>query len=274
MNRKGIISVTAIMLLIAGIFATTVLADPKNGQKEISSDKDLRLLAKQMDLPYDNEKQKNDVSEKLAALKPNEAIAFKKIWRNEQVLKGTITQEETLAFPALEKTEIIFSEKVRELYGENATIYNISPSEFSAAEKALTGDIAFRELVYSVENTLATASSKDGQVSIAFGCYYDNNWPQWFTAVSPSGTYFTGGGSGRVANDAPDEWPCDFVIYIPANTYTKVSGATVGAQNVVEYDGGLSGSPSRDAAIVGYWRVWLYGTTTEEWVRNNILFKW
>lgn len=273
MNRKGIISITAIMLLIVGIFATTttVLADSKNNQKEISFDKDLRLLARQMDSPYDNEKQKNAVSERLAALKPDEVIAFKKIWRNEQVLKGTITQEEALAFPALERTEVIFSEKVIELYGEDATIYNISPSEFSAVEKALTSDAAFKELVYSAESTLI--AGKGTQFSTTSTCYYDNNWPQWLTAVPPSGTYFVGGGSGRVKND-PNEWPCDFVIYIPANTYTKVSGATVGAQQVVDYSGGLSASPSRDAVIVGYWRVWLYGTATEDWVRNNILFKW
>lgn len=274
MLGKRIVGIVVVALIVTAISAAIVLAEANdNNQKVFLSDKKLSLLAQQMDSSFLTEKQKKDVSATLASLKPDQVIRLKKIWRTMLVSKGTITEKESLAFLALEKIEIIFSQKIKELYGEDATIYSISSSELFVVETALSDDVALKELTYSVENTLATASSKSAQISMASGCYYDPNWPQWLTAVSEPGTYYSGGGSGRVANDGPNEWPCDFVIYIPANTYTKVTGANVDAQNVVDWGGGLSASPSKDAAIVGYGRVALFGWPTEYWVRNNILFK-
>lgn len=267
MRGKRIISVATIVLLIMTWFATPILAEPNNDQKIFSSDKKLSLIVQQMDSSLKTEKQKKDFSTNLASLTPDEVLTLKKMWRANLVLKGVISKEEVSAFPAIEKTEIIFSQKVKELYGDTATIYNIAPPEFSAVEEALGNDVVSKELTYSIENNLVSA-----KFTTASTCYYDNNWPQWLTAVTRSSPYYWGGGSGRVAN-SPGEWPCDFVIYIPGNTYTKVTGLNGAAQSVVDYSGGLSASPSRDAVIVGYWRVALYGWPTEDWVRNYILFK-
>lgn len=176
---------------------------------------------------------------------------------------------------AIEQIEIIFSEKVAELFGESATIFNVSSDDLASVENALSNDATLTELMYSVENTFKTAASEsvNAQLFVAAStCYYDNNWPQWLSATSYSGTVYKGGGVGRVKS-TPNEWPCDFVIYIPANRYTKVTGINSAARSVVNYSGGLSASPSKDAVIVGYGRVLLYGIPTEDWVRNYIVFK-
>lgn len=210
------------------------------------------------------------------SLNRDEVLSLKKLWRAELVAKGVVSQSESAGFAIIEQIEMIFSKKIAELFGEDATIFNISSEDFVSVELALSTDAVLRELVQSAEDAFKAETSDvsaNAQLFVtASTCYYDNNWTQWLSATSYSGTTYKGGGVGRVKND-PNEYPCDFVIYIPANRYTKVTGINSAARNVVNYSGGLSASPSKDAVIVGYNRVLLYGIPTEDWVRNYIVFK-
>lgn len=261
---------SVICMLLFSMFAAVPSFAIGNGKAQ-----DIQFLARQMDAPTISEAQKKDVSSKLMSLNRDEVLSLKKLWRGELVAKGVVSQAELAGFAAIKKIEVIFSEKIAELFGEDATIFNISSDDFSSVEMALSDDTAVTELMYSVENAFkaGTSESANAQLIVAAStCYYDNNWPQWLSATSYSGTVYKGGGVGRVKS-TPNEWPCDFVIYIPANRYTKVTGINSAARNVVNYSGGLSASPSKDAVIVGYGRVLLYGIPTEDWVRNYIVFK-
>lgn len=261
-------SVICMLLLLMFVALPVFAAGNSNTQN-------IQLLAKQMDAPTISEAQKKDVSNRLMSLSRDEVLSLKKLWRAELIAKGVVSHAESAGFAAIEKIEVIFSEKIAELFGEDATIFNISSDDFASVEKALLDDTALTELMYSVENAFKaeTSESANAQLIVAAStCYYDNNWPQWLSATSYSGTVYKGGGVGRVKS-TPNEWPCDFVIYIPVNRYTKVTGINSAARSVVNYSGGLSASPSKDAVIVGYGRVLLYGIPTEDWVRNYIVFK-
>lgn len=233
----------------------------------------LHSLAKAMSAPLETKEHDKKFLATLATLKPNDVLMLKKMWRSELVVQGVLTKEQSQSFPLIEKFESIFAEKIKDMFGPHATIFNISSEKFSMVEKALKESSEVSQLLYLIQNILEQNSfPNDDEIVPQSSCYYNNNWPQWLSSVNELGGCI-GGGVGRVSN-TPNEWPCDFVIYIPANTYTKVTGYSWAAQLVVSYSGGLSASPSKDAVIVGYGRVALFGFPTESWVRNYILFKY
>lgn len=263
------------VLMLTLVLYSAVSAKTDNADVDSKNIQALRFLAKQMDTPNISEAQGRNISNRIMSLNRDEALLLKRLWRAELVSKGVISHAESAGFAKLEKIEIIFSEKIAELFGENATIFNISKDDLALVEKALSDDTTLIDLMYSIEESFKAETSESTRAQLivtASSCYYDNNWPKWLPATSYSGTMYKGGGVGRVKND-PNEWPCDFVIYIPANRYTKVTGLNSAARRVVNYSGGLSASPTKDAVIVGYNRVLLYGVPTEDWVRNYILFK-
>ena len=264
-----------LVLTLAFVLYSAVSAKTDNVNADNKKIQALRLLAKQMDTPSISEAQEKNIFNRLASLNRDESLLLKRLWRAELVAKGVISHAESAGFSTLEKIEIIFSEKIAELFGENATIFNISSDDFALVEKALSDDATLINLMYSAEDAFkaeTSASTRAQLIVAASSCYYDNNWPKWLSATSYSGTVYKGGGVGRVKND-PNEWPCDFVIYIPANRYTKVTGLNSAARSVVNYSGGLSASPTKDAVIVGYGRVLRYGIPTEDWVRNSSALK-
>jgi hypothetical protein len=246
----------------------------KNNQLLSNSHTELNSIAEKMDMPLLSEKESRDINIQLSKLKPDEVLELKKLWRLNLVRKGKITDLESKSFPATEKAELIFSQRIREMYGDSATIFNVSFNDFAAVEKSLFNDSELTDLMRSIETSLATAASKSPQLAVtaASTCYYDNNWPAWLSETTKSGTMYQAGGSGRVKND-PNEWPCDFVLYIPANTYTKVTGSTTGMQCIVGWSHGLSASPSKDAVIVGYGRALACGSSVESWIKNEMRFK-
>lgn len=259
-------------LILLGMF-NSVNADVAQGLTH-NNRIDLDILAQKMDMPILNEKQGQEISTQLSKLKPFEVLELKKKWRSDLVVNGKMTALESLVFPAVEKAETIFSEKIQDVYGEDATIFNISFDEFAQVEKLLSSNQELIDLMRSVETGFAKASSKDPQLTVtaSSSCYYDSNWPSWLTGTTKSGTMYKSGGSGRVRNGSY-EWPCDFVLYIPANTYTRVTGSTTGAQCIVNWSNGLSASPSKDAVIIGYGRAFVCGSASESWIQNEILFK-
>lgn len=103
-------------------------------------------------------------------------------------------------------------------------------------------------------------------------CEYIASWPTWASAVWRDYYNDRPYSADRVKND-PNEWPCDFRLYITSRNYNEVDGLSLAAWYVVSYHGGLAGSANRDRYIVGYGSALIYGVPFEWYLRDYIIFR-
>lgn len=155
MNAR--VSLIVCTLLFSFCMTMPALAVSDDSGKPASQD--IRLLAKQMDAPNISEAQKKNVSTRLMSLNRDEVLSLKKLWRAELVAKGVVSQSESAGFAIIEQIEMIFSKKIAELFGEDATIFNISSEDFVSVELALSTDAVLRELVQSAEDAFKAETS-------------------------------------------------------------------------------------------------------------------
>ncbi len=238
----------------------------------------LNLLAKQMGDSRLSQPDRSILLEKLASLKPEEVFTLRQLWRGELLSQNVITPYEARAFPALEKLDKVLFQRIQDTFGPGRTIFNTSPKELLALTKEI---LYFEEEAANHLNSAeqffepldASVPGRDGVSIMAGGkCDYVSDWPKFVPAKWRTKPYYRGSSCNRVKND-PNEWPCDYRIYIKSRKYKEVDGLSVAAYMVVKHHGGLSASKNLDRFIIGYGSVILWGIPSEWWLIHYIIFR-
>lgn len=234
-------------------------------------------IAKQLTDSRSPEKDKATLNN-LNSLTSKELATVRKIWRDQLRSDKKITASQIKSFPALEKFDAYFYQKVEERFGAGKNIYNTPKEQIlqlfnelssnDSTVKTLIKDIEGISTVSKVSNLLGIQSA-----SAAGGnCEYVASWPTFANAVWRNTYTNRPYGADRVKND-PNEWPCDFRLSITSRNYREVDGLSYAAWYVVAYHGGLSGSANHDRYIVEYGSALIYGVPFEWYLRDYIIFR-
>jgi len=234
-------------------------------------------IAKQLTDPRSPEKEKATLNN-LKSLSSKEVATVRKLWRDQLIGDKKITASQTKALPALEKFDAYFYQKVEERFGSGKNIYNMPKEQILQLFNDLSNnDPAVKSLIKNIENTGAVSQINNflgiQSASAAGGnCEYVASWPTHVNAVWRNTYTNRPYAADRVKND-PNEWPCDFRLYIGSNNYREVDGLSYAAWYVVAYHNGLDGSANRDRYIVGYGSALIYGVPFEWYLRDYIIFR-
>ena len=203
---------------------------------------------------------------------------MRKLWRDQFLGDKRLTKSQAKIFPKLEEFDKYFYQKIEQRFGKDKNIFNTSPKQIDQLFNELrNNDPVIKSLIYDIEN--ADISSQQSNLwgvqpaSAAGGnCDYVASWPTWVNAVWRDYYHYKPYKADRVKND-PNEWPCDFRLYITPKNYSEVDGLSNAAYWVVSYHGGLSGSANRDRYIVGYGSALRYLVPFEWYLRDSIIFR-
>lgn len=234
-------------------------------------------IAKQLADTRSPEKDKATLSN-LNSLNSKEVATVRKLWRDQMLSDKKITVSQAKSFPALEKFDAYFYQKVEDRFGVGKNIYNTPKEQILQLFNELSdNDLVTKSLINNIENTSTVSQINNilgiQSASAAGGnCEYVASWPTFANAVWRYTSAYKPYSADRVKND-PNEWPCDFRLYITSRNYREVDGLSYAAWYVVAYHGGLNGSANHDRYIVGYGSALIYGVPFEWYLRDYIIFR-
>jgi len=220
------------------------------------------------------EKEMKKVQVELQSLTPNDARSVAQYARGIAQSTGQSSQLMQSAIPNIDRFESRLTDYIQTTFGQNKTIWNLTPDEYIALDDFLAADSIERNALSTAVNTI---NAKDKYVaSAASSCTYDASWPNKFNRASGRGGYLPSG-TGRVYN-TPGE-TCDFKAISPSRTFRNVYGVSLAMHNCVIWWGGFNGLSAKSdysAAIIGYGRLaacTAFLGANEWYVKNYLAFK-
>ncbi|HDS11828.1 MAG TPA: hypothetical protein ENN77_02880 [Candidatus Wirthbacteria bacterium] len=217
----------------------------------------------------------DSILRELQILTPNEVLALRKFWRQEVLQENRDRLGKGEVFQQLESFEKIFYQKIEERFGRGQTIYTVDPKKLDDLLDELKKTKEISNIIRAIDSSTPSngaTSSSCTENGVTSSCPYVANWPTWASSRWAWGTYYRPFYANRVIN-TPNEWPCDFRLYIGSADYKWVDGMNWAGFLVVNWHGGLAGTQAQNRYIVGYGSAFVYGLPFEWWVRNYIIFR-
>lgn len=242
------------LLVLLLVFAKSVVAE-----EEVDLNK-LRRLAKKLEAPVlpSAENAEKQTLHEFETLTPKEAFELRKIHRKIYWPRYSRKMNKKRVFTVMEEIDKILFRTIEEKFGFEATFYGLSDDQISWLMDEVANLEEVKQLFVELEKALnrdkgcKRCSQDKSQVRINSSCEYIPSWPRRVPFREGTRWGYIGYRCDRVVNDAPNEWPCDFRIYIDSRDYKEVDGGTKAMRCALRRFGELGASSSLDRFIIGY----------------------
>lgn len=264
------------LLVLSLLFARGAVAE-----EEIDLNK-LRRLARKLEAPItsrDGRVEKQSLNE-FIALTPNEALELRRIHREIYWTKHIRKTSRKRVFSAMEKIDEILFQLIEEKFGPEATPYTLSDEQISWLMNEVMGLEEIRQLAVGLENGLSDGkgckrcSSNQNQEKIgALGTCDYQNFPILVPYEHKYTGYYKAYKVDRVKN-GPEDWFCDYRMYIEPRNYRSVDGRSFNAMCAVSKHGGMGATNNKDRFIIGFGSIWLcHVLPYESYLKEAIIFR-